>query len=86
MEQARREQLAAKGLPALPALPTVPGYSRWRHAVEQARALLETVQAEMEDYAEQRSEQWQETERAETFNEQMDGIADLCGQLRDLEL
>jgi hypothetical protein len=85
-EQATKAQLSLKGLPAVPALATVPGYARWRRAVEQACILLEMVHTEMEDYAKQRSEQWQESERAETFNQQMDDVAESCAQLRDLEL
>ena len=75
-EQARREQLTAKGLPATPAIPTIPGYPRWRHAIKQVQALLEMMHSEMEDYADQRSEQWQETQQAETLRQQIDDISE----------
>jgi hypothetical protein len=84
-EQARREQLTAKGLPATPAIPTMPGYPRWRQAIEQAHDLLEMVHAEMEDYADQRSEHWQETQQAETLRQQIDDIyqaSDIVGELQ----
>lgn len=85
-EQARREQLSAKGLPATPAIPTMPGYPRWRCAIEQARLLVDMVHTEMEDYADQRSEQWQETERAETLQQQMEDVSEARDKLDDIQL
>jgi hypothetical protein len=85
-EQARSEQLKAKGLPATPAIPTIPGYPRWRRAIEQAHALLEMVQEEMEDYAGQRSEQWQETQPAETLRQQIDEVSDARDRVSELQL
>lgn len=85
-EQARREQLTAKGLPATPAIPTIPGYPRWRKAIEQAHALLEMVQEEMEHYADQRTEQWQETQQAETLRQQIDDLSEARDRVSELEL
>jgi hypothetical protein len=85
-EQARKEQLTAKGLPATPAIPTIPGYPRWRQAIEQAHDLLEMVHSEMEDYADQRSEQWQETQQAETLRQQIDDISQASDVVSELEL
>lgn len=84
-EQARKEQLTARGLPATPAIPTIPGYPRWRQAIEQAQALLEIVHSEMEDYADQRSEQWQETQRAETLRQQIDDLAEARDLVSELQ-
>ena len=85
-QQARRRQLEAKGLCAVPALATVPGYPRWRQAITQSSTLLELVQLEMEDYADQRSEHWNETERADTFRQQIEDVAAAYEQVNELDL
>ena len=85
-EQTRREQLRAKGLPTTPAIPTIPGYPRWRRAIEQAQCLLEMVHTEMEQYADQRSEHWQESERAQTLQQQMEDVSEAQDKLNDLQL
>lgn len=85
-EQAKQEQLSAKGLPTVPAIPTIPGYPRWRRAIEQTRFMLELVHTEMEDYAQERSEQWQETERADIFRQKIDDVEQIRELINELEL
>ena len=84
LRQAAAQQLAVKGLPSLPAIPTLPGYRRWTAGLLQAKQLLETVAQEMRDYYDQRSEQWQESDRAETLQEQLDQITDLAETLGEI--
>ena len=72
--EARRQEQAAKGLPALPAVATLPGYARWRTLVRQATLLLQTVQEEMQAYHDDRSESWQESERGECFREELEAL------------
>lgn len=62
-EAARLAALAAKNLPPAPAIPTMPGEKRWAALTAQARAALETMQREMQDYYDERSETWQEGEK-----------------------
>jgi hypothetical protein len=50
----------------------------------QALDLLNQVVAEMEIYHDQRSETWQESERAEEFNELMESISDTAEALADI--
>ena len=85
-QTARCEQLQAKGLLALPAIPTIPGYPRWRQAFAHAEALLDTVVSEMEDYADERSEAWNETDRADQFRETIDAITGIRDQLSELDM
>jgi len=73
---ALRSQRQAKGLPALPPIPAMPGSARWRAAAKMAHDLLDTVCNEMRAYADDRSQQWQESERAEEFEERLGGIED----------
>ena len=71
---ALRSQCQAKGLPALPPIPTMPGTARWRAAAKMAHDLLNTICDEMRTYADDRSEQWQESERAAELKEHLGGI------------
>ena len=81
---ARDEQLRAKGLPALPTPPQIPGRARWQSAIKAASKLLEQTVMEMNDYYENRSEQWQETQQAETLMEQIDALEGVLADLPDL--
>ena len=81
---ARNKELAAKGLPALPAIATMPGHVRWQAQLRQAGLLLQTVQAEMQEYYDQRSESWQESERGETFLERLQAVQEVHGAAEDL--
>ena len=78
------EQLTQKGLVPLPALSTIPGQTRWRQALSQAQWLIETVSGEMQDYHDDRSESWQESEKAESFLERLDQVQSISEQLSEL--
>ncbi|HSW63559.1 MAG TPA: hypothetical protein VLH56_09665 [Dissulfurispiraceae bacterium] len=51
---------------------------------KQAMSLLNQVVAEMEIYYDQRSETWQESEKAEEFNELMEAISETAEALADI--
>ncbi len=79
-QSARAAEQQRKGLPPQPAIATMPGTARWRAAIVASRALLEMVREEMEDYAGDRSEAWQESERAEQHQEWVDALESLIGE------
>lgn len=79
--EARRQEQQAKGLPALPAVPTLPGDKRWSAMQEQARALLQTMQEEMQAYYDERSEQWQESDKGEAMQERLDALESIITDL-----
>lgn len=83
-EQARCEQLSAQSLPPLPAIPTMPGQTRWTGALRQAYWLLTNTIAEMEQYQEERSDQWRESERGEAFASRLELLQDLSLNLEEL--
>jgi hypothetical protein len=83
-ERARRIELAAKGLPALPAISTMPGFRRWNASIETARELIERTVDEMQEYFDERSEEWQESERAEEHQEKIDSAQTLLDAFGDL--
>ncbi len=80
--EARQTQLAARALPPLPAIPTMPGHRRWQALLGLGQWALETARDEMQDYHDDRSEAWQESEAADTIN---DRIAALDETIQSLE-
>lgn len=50
----------------------------------QARSLLTNINSEMEIYWEDRSEEWQNSERGENFTERMESIMEIATLLQDL--
>jgi hypothetical protein len=82
--EARRQELAAKGMPALPTVSTLPGSQRWAGMTRQALLLLQTVEAEMQDYYEQRSEPWQESQRGERMAERLQLLQEAIAAVEEL--
>ena len=83
-ERARQVALAAKGLPSLPAIASMPGWARWNASLTAAHQMLAGTVSEMQDYFDDRSETWQESERGEEHQERiasaeavLEGLADL---------
>jgi hypothetical protein len=83
-EAARRAERAAKGLPPGPASATLPSPARWRALLEQARLALQTVHEEMQTYAEERSDAWQQSERAQTLGESVEAVERALDELPTL--
>ena len=73
--------LAQKGFPTASPIPTIPSYPRWEAMIRNARALLENVRDEMHSYSADRSEAWQESERAESFAQVLEALEDALDAL-----
>lgn len=82
--QARQAQLAARALPALPAVPTMPGHRRWAALIQLAQWALQSALDEMQDYHDERSEAWQESDRAEAFQERFSLLEQALEPLAEL--
>ena len=84
--QARQHKniMASKGLPALPAIPSIPGSVRWEAMLLYAQSLLNDAAEEMQCYHDDRSEQWQESEKAEALLEYMASIQSAAETVTDL--
>jgi hypothetical protein len=67
-------------LPTLPAISTIPGWPRWNASIEAARELIERTVEEMQEYFDDRSEEWQESERAEEHQERIDSVQGLLAE------
>jgi hypothetical protein len=63
--------------------PAKPGPAKWKALLTHAELLLQTAQREMERYFEERSENWQESERGETFLERIENLEIACGAIQD---
>jgi len=83
-KRAREQQLAQRGLPPLPAISTMPGEARWMRSFQHAAMLVETTVSEMEQYYDERSEAWQESERGEAFAERLRAVQELLDGLEEL--
>jgi hypothetical protein len=84
--QVRCEEQQAKGLPPAPPLPTLPSRARWQALLTQARLALETARDEMQAYYEDRSETWQQGERAAPLADQIDQLEVVLDALEALPL
>jgi hypothetical protein len=83
-EQERQVALAAKGLPSLPAIASLPGWSRWNASFTAAHALIANSLSEMQDYFDDRSESWQESERAQEHQDRIASVEAVLNALDEL--
>ncbi len=59
-------------------IPVNPGPAKWRALRKNALRMLVARASEMRDYADERSEAWQESERAQEFEERIDLALGAC--------
>ena len=81
----RRAEQQAKGLPALPAIPTMPGNARWSAMIERAHLLLSEAVDEMQSYHDDRTEQWQDSSKAEDLLAKLEHLQETMAQLQEIE-
>ena len=72
------------GIVPLPAIPSIPGTARWRQALAHAAFHAETVRDEMQAYHDSRTERWQESQRAEEFQERLALVELIVEQLEEV--
>jgi len=83
-EKARQAALLAKGLPPLPTIASLPGWARWNASLTAANEMIAETANEMQDYFDDRSENWQESERGEEHQERIisvEAVAESLGEL-----
>jgi hypothetical protein len=85
-EQARLADQQAKGLPPAPALSTLPSRGRWQALLTHAHQALETARDEMQAYADERSDAWQQSARAEALADQIEALSMLLDDLQTLSV
>ena len=82
--EARKAELAAKGIPSLPAISTVPARRRWRAQSEQVRQTLASIEKEAQDYYDERSDPWKESERGEAHLEYLEAVQAILSAIEEL--
>jgi hypothetical protein len=83
-QDAQKQQAKQRGLPPLPSLPAVPGTARWRASLSLAHSLVEEICTQMQTYAEERSEAWQESERAQEMLTRLEALEEVRDQMQTL--
>ncbi len=83
-QKTAREEAIAKGAPKAAAVPTMPSAARWKALISQARAALDTAASEMQAYYDERSETWQESNKAEALQERTDALQGIVDELDQL--
>jgi len=63
----------------------MPSPARWKALLSKAELLLQTVQDEMENYFEERTETWQESERGEAFRERIENLETALDALQNTQ-
>ena len=85
-----RKQEAAQalvtGAPPAHRLSNVPSRARWEAMRAQAREALQTIISEMEAYWEERSEEWQESDRGIEFEQQANNALEALDALDNFTL
>lgn len=76
--------LAQKGLPPLPAIPTLPGHARWNAMIQQAHTLLFMAAEEMQTYYDDRSEPWQQGQKAEELLAKLEHLQESMTLLQEI--
>ena len=73
-KQTREEELKQKGMPASRPIPSMPSTPRWTAMLDAARAQIEAAKDEMQTYFDERSEEWQNSEKGEAMQEQLERL------------
>lgn len=85
-KRALEKRLTEPALPPMPPIPTMPGSARWTAAIDRSTTLLTAVREEMQTYFDDRSEAWQEGERAEAMLENMEALEQAIDALAALRV
>lgn len=86
----RRAQIAAgkrlAQVPAAPGIANMAARRRWESLIARALADLQTAAEEMHGYYDERSEEWQESERGEEFSGKLDDLEEIAANLEEFSL
>ena len=80
----RLDQADEATLPRPSALPNIAARRRWTALLQRAHTDIEKALQEMQSYYEDRSEEWQESDRGQELQEQIDELQTLASNLDDL--
>ena len=72
--------------PKTASIKAMPSTARWKSLREQAVSTLQCLQNEMQSYFDDRSQEWQEGERGETFQEKIEAVEEAISNAQDIEI
>jgi hypothetical protein len=81
----RLSSLSSRNLPLASAIAAIPSTARWKELRRQAEAALKTLLDEMENYQDQRSENWQEGDKGQAFQEVIDRAEEALDAVRNID-
>ena len=81
---AYRARRAAQDAPG--ARSASPGYTKWRKAIQEARALLSATYEELGDWMTERSERWHESDRGGDLEADKDRLYEILDGLDELSI
>lgn len=90
-QAAYRRKLKSSAQPAqaailpLPAVSSKLGHKRWRALLRHATLLVDQAACEMQSYLEERSDDWQCSQRGEEFAEILDAVQDVLTSLGEVD-
>ena len=77
--------ISQKGLPALPAILTTLGSTRWSAMIAQAHLLPSEATVAMQNYHDDRSQEWQDSAKAEDLLAKREHLQETMDQLQGIE-
>ena len=83
--RARQRLASARQTSLTVAWPTRPGYRRWDVMTKQVKDVLDIAVAEMQDYFDERTDEWQESDRAQALSDKMDLLMEAIDALERLD-
>jgi len=86
-ERIKQRLAMVETAPPLPDKPkiSVPANKRWATLADQARAALETRRNEMQEYFDERSEAWRESEKGNAFQERIEALESILDELGSID-
>lgn len=85
-QQAVQDQQREKSLPALPAIAAMPGTARWEQTLRYIETMVIQLQDEIQEYVDQRSDAWRETERAEQMQNNLQTLEEILDNLQSIQI
>ena len=65
-------------------IPSVRGRRRWKAMVKAASVLLDCAASEMQDYLDQHSDQWRDSQAGESLTEMLESVQETLASLEDI--
>src|SRR5664279_496293 len=82
--QAAYRRRCAQAAQASKTIPSVTGQRRWKVMVQMASSMLDCAASEMQNYFDQHSDQWQESQAGESLAEMLESVQEALASLEDI--